>query len=428
MSEANTPQERMQADWNQRAREDAHYYVAFGSRDQDEEGFLATGREVVAAVEFELQRLPPAAPRTRRALEIGCGPGRLMKPLSRHFGEIHGVDVADEMIRLAGARLAGIPHAHTHVASGLGLPMFASESFDIVYSYAVYQHIPSREVVLEYMRETERVLKPGGVFRGQFNSLPPTPDPNTWSGVSFSEAEIREFTREQKLQLLAIEGAETQYMWTTWRKPLRSQPVSGGSTMLRRITNANTGEPLLPASGPHAAMALWIGHLPGECDLNTLELRVDGRPAPVYYMGPPDARNLQQVNVPLPHGTRTGLVPVELAYQGAPLCPALVARIIPAGPLVPHVVMVTDGINLIQDHRSTTGSLKIQIEELRHPEQVAMQVSGATLRNLGYLLTDPGPPRYEFNALLPEGLPPGRHALQVSVGRRALLPREIEVG
>ena len=421
-----TPQERMQSDWNQRAREDAHYYVAFGGRDQDEEGFLATGHEVVKAIEAELKRLPSANPRNRRVLEIGCGPGRLMKPLSRHFGEIHGIDVSDEMIRLARERLADIPHAHVHVAKGLGLPLFAGESFDIVYSYAVYQHIPSRDVVLAYMRETARVLTPGGIFRGQFNSLPPNADPNTWSGVSFSENEIRQFTREQHLQLLAVEGPGTQYLWTTWRKPLPAEPAIGGSTALRRITNAHTGEAILPATSRHAAMALRIANLPRECDVNTLELRVDGAPGHVYYIGPAEAGNQQQVNVRLPPGTRTGLVPIELEFRGSLLCPPLIARIIPAGPLVPRVVTVTDGINLVEENRSTTGLLKIQIEEVLHPEQISMLVSGRPVRNLGYLLTDPLPPRYEFNAELPEGLSAGHHSLQILVGRRPLLPRTVE--
>ena len=102
--------ERMRADWNQRAREDAHYYVAFGGRDQDEAGFLATAADVLRSLEAQLKRLPAKANRRAwRALEIGCGPGRLIKPLSRHFGEIHGVDVSDEMIRLARERLADIP-------------------------------------------------------------------------------------------------------------------------------------------------------------------------------------------------------------------------------------------------------------------------------------------------------------------------------
>ncbi len=54
--------ERMRSDWNQRAREDPHYYVAFGGRDQDEETFLATAADVLRLLEGELRRLAPLAP------------------------------------------------------------------------------------------------------------------------------------------------------------------------------------------------------------------------------------------------------------------------------------------------------------------------------------------------------------------------------
>ena len=50
--------------------------------------------------------------------------------------------------------------------------MFPDETFDFVYSYAVFQHIPSREVVIQYLRETHRVMKTGGLARLQFNGLP----------------------------------------------------------------------------------------------------------------------------------------------------------------------------------------------------------------------------------------------------------------
>src|SRR5881227_2023381 len=74
------------------------------------------------------------------ALEIGCGPGRLLRPLSRHFGEIHGVDVSDQMIALAKERLRDTPNAFPHHSSGSDLSLFPDEKFDFVYSYAVFQH------------------------------------------------------------------------------------------------------------------------------------------------------------------------------------------------------------------------------------------------------------------------------------------------
>ena len=78
--------DRMRQDWNDRAREDPHYYVAFGRREQDDAEFLATAADVVRAMRGELKRLrPPGHPPSQdlKALEIGCGPGRLMLPAQR---------------------------------------------------------------------------------------------------------------------------------------------------------------------------------------------------------------------------------------------------------------------------------------------------------------------------------------------------------
>ena len=415
--------QRMRDDWNERAREDAHYYVAFGSKEQDQEGFESTAAEVVGAIEWELKRFPRNANRRSwRALEIGCGPGRLIKPLSRSFGEIHGVDVSDEMVRIAQDRLRGIPHAHVHATNGASLNLFADESFDVVYSYAVFQHIPSRDVVLEYMRETRRVLKPGGIFRGQFNGVPPEQAATTWSGVGFSPEDIQDFTRENGFQLLALEGAHTQYMWTTWRKQ-RSNKSAGTprSVTIRRVTNASSSEPVVPDRGPLAAVSIWMTGLPDESDLNSLEVLLDGAPGTCVYIGPPEADGLQQVNVMLPAGVRTGLVPIKLLGQVG------YVRVIPAGPLTPRILSVTDGINVIHKNRSTTGSVKIQLEEITHPEAVSATVSNQPVRDLEIRCTDPLPPRYEVNFLLPEGLPQGTHELRIKVGRRALTPVSIDV-
>ncbi len=417
----------MREDWNQRAREDPHYYVAFGSRDQDEAGFLATAADVVRSLEAELRRFPKdASAGPRRALEIGCGPGRLMKLLSGHFSEIHGVDVSDEMIRIAGERLRDIPHAHPHATSGAGLGQFADESFDFVYSYAVFQHIPDRDVVLEYMREIRRVLKPGGIFRGQFNGLPHSAIPDTWSGVTFSAADIRAFTREHLLQLLSLEDAQTQYMWTTWRKRLPQPAAPSLRPYIKRITNALSSEPVVPRSERHAAIAIWIEDLPDECDLNNLDVLVDGTSAEPLYVGWPIAGHLRQVNTWLPKGIRTGLLPVELRMNGQRLCAPGTVRVIPAGPLVPRIISISDGFNLVEKNATSSGVLKIQLEEVSSPDSLTATVAGLPVEWLEVKCIDPRPPRHEVNLGLPKGLPPGPHRLQVRAGRWGLAA-EIEI-
>ena len=420
--------DRMRADWNQRAREDAHYYVAFGGLDQSEEEFLATAADVLRSIEGQLKRLPATANRrTYRALEIGCGPGRLVKPLSRHFGEIHGVDVADEMIRLARERLSDIPHAHFHATDGASLPQFADESFDFIYSYAVFQHIPSREVVLEYMREIRRLLKPGGVFHGQFNGVAPPGDADTWSGVSFSADDIHAFTRENGLQLLNLEGEHTQYLWTTWMRPSFPTPHhhTPHNLIIRRITNAYTGDSLIPQRGRQAALSIWINHLPAECDLNNIEILVDGVAGVPIYIGPADSQGLQQVNAWLPDGVRTGLVPVELRAVtqggGKPLCPLAFARVIPAGPLVPRLISVTDGVNLVVKNATSTGLMKVHIEEVMSPDSVRVTIDNEPVARLGIFRIDPRPPRHLLDIELPEGLAPGPHTLQIHIGPRRVL-------
>jgi SAM-dependent methyltransferase len=420
--------ERMRADWNERARVDAHFYVAFGGRDQSEEEFLATASDVLRSIERQLKRLPAKANRRAwRALEIGCGPGRLVKPLSRHFGEIHGVDVSDEMIRLARERLSDIRHAHFHATDGATLPQFADESFEFIYSYAVFQHIPSPDVVLEYMREVRRLLKPGGVFHGQFNGVAPPGGADTWSGVGFSRADIHAFTRENGLQLLNLEGEHTQYMWTTWRKPTLAARLPENLTpVIRRITNAYTGDSLIPQSGRQAALSMWINDLPAECDLNNIEILIDGVPGVPTYIGPADGQGLQQVNAWLPEGVRTGLVPVELRVSDQPLCPVAMARVIPAGPLVPRLISVTDGVNLVLKNATNTGLVKVQIEEVLSPDSISATIDDHAVP-VAIFRIDPRPPRHQIDIEMPLGIAKGPHTLKIQIGPRRSLTTPLTV-
>ncbi len=332
--------EWMRDDWNRRAREDARYYVACGGRGQNEAEFQATAADVVSALEWELGHFGPGRDKAQlRALEIGCGPGRLMLPLSRQFREIHGVDVSDEMIRLARERLSGTPNAHVQVNDGLGLSAFEDGAFDFVYSFAVFQHIPEREVVFHYLREAHRVLKMGGLLRCQINGLPAAGAPSdTWAGVRIGADEVKSFALDRDFQLLALEGAGTQYMWVTMRKqppgwhaglPLRPPP---DRVAIQRVTNALSNEPFAASRGRFALVSLRVDRLPGECDVLHLKASIGGLPARLSRIGPPERDGLRQLIVLLPAGISAGLHPVDLTWFDRPLCREVSLRVVPPGP------------------------------------------------------------------------------------------------
>lgn len=419
----------MRQEWNARAVEDANFYVAFGRQQQDNEEFFATGDEVLNGLEWEMKRLSPVEdPRSRRALEIGCGPGRLLRPMSRHFGEIHGVDVSDEMIARARANLRNVPHAHVHHTTGSDLAPFASASFDFVYSYAVFQHIPSFEIVRNYWMEAYRVMKPGAILRAQINGLPQADGQyDTWSGVRISADQVREFTRTQGFELLALEGANTQYMWTTWRKPARIGQSPPTMTRIRRITNSHSSEPVAPPIGRYASVTLWMENLPEHADLNTLQVSLGGRPAFACYIGPRERDGLQQLNVMIPQGTRTGLQPLEIRYDGRRLCENACVRVIPAGPQVPTILSFTDGINMLSGQNIVSGAVKITIEEVRDMSGLRAYIDELPIRQVDIFCADPLPPRYEINLILPADVSKGPHNLFLQIGSKRLGPLGVTI-
>jgi SAM-dependent methyltransferase len=439
---------RMREDWNARAREDAGYYVAFGRRDQEEAEFFATATEVINSLEWDLRRVPLPQRGNWRALEIGCGPGRLMRPMSRHFIEIEGVDVSDEMIALAREKLRDVPNAHPHATDGASLALFDDESFDYVYSYAVFQHIPSREVIFEYLRETHRVLRTGGLVRFQFNGLPRGAAPSetsldTWAGARLTSNDLLEFTAAHDFQVLALEGVSTQYMWTTWRKQqrgwfdaqdraarenaAREETEPEMPVRIRRITNANSSEPVAPCRGRFASISIWVEHLPPDAGLHHLQVTVGSSLGTVSYIGPPDSAGLQQVNVVLPELEATGLLPVEIHWLGRRISPPAPLRVIPPGPTVPRIVSVTDGVNLLAGKRIETRAVKMTLEEITRPHEIEALISGYPVAGLEFFCMDPRPQRFEVNFRLPEEVGPGMHKLELRVGRRKLMPVTLEV-
>jgi SAM-dependent methyltransferase len=130
------------------------------------------------------------------------------------------VDVSAQMIARARDRLQA-ENVTFQTGSGYDLAGLADASFDLVFSYIVFQHVPDRAAIQSYVREAHRVLKIGGAFKFQLNgdlSNAEAGPLDTWRGASFAMDEARAMLENAGFALLAAEGIGTQYFVLTARK------------------------------------------------------------------------------------------------------------------------------------------------------------------------------------------------------------------
>ena len=125
--------------------------------------FLATGEAEIAGILGGLQQhglLPPMG----RAMDFGCGLGRLSRALSNRFTEVVGVDLSEQMVAQARASNNDVPNCDFVVNPRADLATFEADSFDSVLSLIALQHVARRDTVRTYIREFVRVTAPGGVL------------------------------------------------------------------------------------------------------------------------------------------------------------------------------------------------------------------------------------------------------------------------
>jgi SAM-dependent methyltransferase len=98
----------------------------------------------------------------QRALDFGCGVGRLSQALAEYFERVVGVDIAESMVQRAREFNRHGERVDYMVNATDDLEILDRDSFDFVYTNITLQHIPP-EIGGKYIREFFRVLRPGGV-------------------------------------------------------------------------------------------------------------------------------------------------------------------------------------------------------------------------------------------------------------------------
>lgn len=159
--------------WEKWGRVDPYFGVladerfAAGNIQDNRDEFFATGRSSVAHIlgryEAHFGRL-----RRERALDFGCGVGRLTFPLTQQFSTVVGLDISPSMLTEAesNARRFGISNAHFALADDR--LSNAPGEFDFVNSYIVFQHVPVRRGLPILSRLVDKV-RPGGGLHVHFS-------------------------------------------------------------------------------------------------------------------------------------------------------------------------------------------------------------------------------------------------------------------
>ena len=106
--------EKMRAEWDSRARENARYYIATGQAEWSDDEFFESGRENVRReiLTDMINICQGCDPKRMKVLEIGCGLGRITRALAETFGAVYAVDISGEMVAQARKALADLPNVH----------------------------------------------------------------------------------------------------------------------------------------------------------------------------------------------------------------------------------------------------------------------------------------------------------------------------
>jgi len=135
----------------------------------DKDEFFRTGEEEIQSLMENADHL--GFPLSKgQALDFGCGVGRLTRALAKRFQRCCGVDISERMVAMARELNASFPNCEFLSNDRPDLSTFPSDSFDLVYTARVLQHLPGRSRVERLIRELFRVVRPEGLLVFQLPS------------------------------------------------------------------------------------------------------------------------------------------------------------------------------------------------------------------------------------------------------------------
>ena len=222
--EPDTPVDiKMKKEWDARSKLDTLFVISTEHSENYEDFWQSGMDDIKSILDIDGSRFEKIThqkePKKMRILEIGCGIGRLLIPMSEIFGQVIGVDISSEMIHKGKKHLENIQNCQIFENNGIDLSEFSDNYFDFCFSFIVFQHIPEKKIVEKYISEVSRVLKPNCLFRFQVRGTI-TSKPNqitTWDGVQFTSDEIHKIAQVNNFEIIEDGNDKDEYYWLTFQ-------------------------------------------------------------------------------------------------------------------------------------------------------------------------------------------------------------------
>jgi len=170
----------------------------------DDLEFHLTGIRFVERMMERFQDYWSVEPSCASILEIGCGVGRFAKPLACRFKHVVGVDISTKMIEVAWEYCSGLPNVFFGINNGFSLGEFNDSSFEYCVSCGVFQHITDLNVIMNYICEAIRILKPGGIFLFQFEGNKEDPVGHETCGARITAKELDAALQDQPYRIREV--------------------------------------------------------------------------------------------------------------------------------------------------------------------------------------------------------------------------------
>ena len=214
---------KMKKEWNERTKMNPLFVIATDHSDTEEDFWNSGIGECDDILGINTERFKKIIENKETSkmniLEIGCGIGRILIPMSKFFGSVIGIDISSEMVLLGQKYVSHIPNCSIVENNGVDLSEFSDNSFDFCYSFIVFQHIPEKQIVENYIKEVSRILKPSCLFRFQVRGTIST-KPNeitTWDGVQFTSDEIHKIAKDHNFEIIEEGNYKEEYYWLTFK-------------------------------------------------------------------------------------------------------------------------------------------------------------------------------------------------------------------